>query len=156
MSTEFTHSQYAQRRRAEKARKLARWCYQRGIGPGVAEQPQQVLRAVAQGAEVKTPHLDDRGYSPTWQLVADLLGARAGWDRSHNRQPLPHVPCIGCAVLPGACPLHPAATRAVRCRSCASAMDPALAAAGMDLHPSCSEPAAQPPLGAAVAAAPMF
>ena len=118
--------------------------------------PPQVLRAVAHAAEVKTPHLDDRGHSPTWQLVGELLRARAGWDRSRERQPPPHVACIGCAVLLGACPEHPADSRAVRCRSCTVAMDPALAAAGMDLHPSCEEPPAQLPLGAPAAAAPLF
>ena len=156
MSSELTHSQYAQRWRAEKARELARWCYQRGIGPGVAEQSPQVLRAVAHAAEVKTPHLDDRGHSPSWQLVAQLLGTRAGWDRSRDRQPPPHVPCIGCAVLPNACPQHPAVARVVRCRGCAMTLDPMLAAAGINVHPSCEEPTAGTPLDASVAAVPLF
>lgn len=157
-SSEFTHGQYAQRRRADKARELTRWCYQRGIGPAVVEQPPQVLRAAARAAGVSPPHLDDLGRSPTWQLVGELLGARAGWDRSRDRQPPSHVPCVGCAVLPGACPRHVAKAKAhaARCCSCSAPLDPAFTAAGMDLHPSCEEPSVDGPVHEPAAEAPLF
>ena len=92
-SSEFTNGQYAQRRRADKARELARWCYQRGIGLAVVEQPPQVLRAPARAAGVSPPHLDDLGRSPTWQLVGELLG------RPGRLGPLPRPAApIACAV----------------------------------------------------------
>lgn len=142
MSAQFTHSQYAQRRRMDKGRELARWCYQRGIGPGVAAQEPAVLRLAARAAGVNPPHVDDQGHSWTWQLVAELLHARVAWDRAHGQPPPTHVPCIACAVLPAVCRQHQAAPAV--CCSCRLPLDPALAAAGLHLHPMCEQPVRPP------------
>ncbi len=126
-------------RQEDEARTLARWCYSHGIGPAVGGQAPPILRAAARRADVSPPHLGSAGHSATWGLVADLLTARAAWDRAHGQQPPPHVACIACAIIEATCPqCTPASpTMGRTCPSCKYRLDPVLVAQGFDLHPTC-------------------
>jgi hypothetical protein len=135
---DYAHTEYAEQQRTAKAKTLARWCYQHGIGPGVAEQPDSMLREIARLADVACPHRDPAGRWPTWEAVAQLLRARADWDAAHGVHPPEPVRCIGCTVLSTPCP--PCAARFATCASCSTRMDPVLLAEGLAVHPSCPEP----------------
>lgn len=139
----YAHGQLAQQQRQHKARQLARWCYDRGIGPAVSHQPPPVLRSVAKQAGVSAPHHEPDGSSPTWTMVSELLTARAGWDRAHGQQaPAPPVQCIACTVLQQPC--RQCADR-VLCRGCGGRMDPVLIDERLELHPTCQAPAPAAP-----------
>lgn len=148
----FAYSRAAQLQRAQKARALARWCYSQGIGPAVARQDPALLRAAARRAGVPPPHLEPDGTSPTWQLVGQLLSARAEWDRAHGQTPPEHVRCVACAVLEQVCPQcqRPAAaavgtaTGDSSCAGCGMRLDQVLVEHGQDLHPTCTRPVAVP------------
>ena len=94
---DFAHTAQAQRQRQRKAKTLARWCYTRGLGPEVATAEEPLLRAIARAAGVAPPHRRN-GHSPTWDLVADLLRARAEWDHVHHIAAPAPAQCAQCAV----------------------------------------------------------
>lgn len=155
-ATDYAHTSHAEAARRQKGRVLARWCYDRGVGPGVAAQPAAVRRAAARRAGVAPPHVSPDGRSPTWDLVAELLRSRASWDRNHDQQPPPHVTCIACAVLDAPCPSCAATSTPdlavaspARCPACAYPLDPVLLEEGMTTHPGCHLPADQPGQGPA-------
>jgi hypothetical protein len=99
---DYAHTRQAEIRRAQKARLLASWCYDRGIGPGIGEADGEVQRVAARAAGVSPPH-QNGAHSPTWTSVAHLLEQRALWDQRHERVPPPPAPCITCAVDPELC-----------------------------------------------------
>lgn len=100
--TDFAHTTAAERARQDKAKTLARWCYARGISAGVLELDPVLLRSIARRAGVNPPR-QVGAVSPTWQLVVDLLAARAQWDHEHARDAPPAVGCVACA-LEAPCP----------------------------------------------------
>ncbi len=143
-TTDFARTPLAERKRREKAQRLADWLYDNGIGPAIATQEPAVLRAAARRAGVTPPHTDPSGSSPTWQLVAQCLQDKVRRVRASGGQPPRHVMCIPCAVHDGPCPRHPLPPTLgpVACLSCGSPADPALTASGMQVHPSCPDPPA--------------
>ena len=98
----FAHNTLAEARRLEKARVLARWCYDRGIDARILAVAPERLRYVARQAGVAPPHHEDTG-SPTWQLVAELLTQRQAWDREHAVAPPPPATCVDCAIEDAPC-----------------------------------------------------
>lgn len=98
----FAHNALAEARRLEKARVLARWCYDRGIGADILDVAPDRLRLVARRAGVTPPHQEDTG-SPTWQLVADLLTQRAAWDQAHTVTAPSPAACLQCAIEKAPC-----------------------------------------------------
>lgn len=129
-TTDFARTPLAERKRREKAQRLADWLYDQGIGPAIATQEPAVLRTAARRAGVTPPHTDPSGSSPTptWQLVAQCLQHKVRRVRAGGQQPPQHVRCIACAVLEAPCPRCPAqappAPPLVQgplvCRSCSS------------------------------------
>lgn len=96
--TDFAHTTAAEQARMEKAKTLARWCYTRGIRGHLLEVDPAVLRSLARQAGVNPPH-QVGAVSPTWQLVDELLVARAQWDRDHSCPPPPAAAvCVACVV----------------------------------------------------------
>ena len=144
----MTRPDYAYTRRVQECRRrkaaiLGRWCYDRGIGPRITTEPAEILRHAAHRAGVTPPHLAADGRSATWELVAELLHARARWDRAHDRQLPHHVHCIACTVLETpcvSCAAEPPPRKPACCRSCGEALYPGLFEAGITVHPTCPEP----------------
>lgn len=102
--------------------------------------------ALARRAAVTPPHLQPNGSSSTWQLVGQLLSARATWDRNHGQTPPKHVDCIACAVLEQPCPrCSTATTPADRpaapggpppCLGCGLPLHQVFVVEGSDVHPT--------------------
>ncbi len=106
---DFAHTTVAERARQDKAKRLARWCYARGVDVRVLELDPVVLRSIARQAGVNPPHQTGT-VPPTWQLVADLLAARTDWDHRYNQaSPVP-AECVVCAGGAG-CARHPVVNR---------------------------------------------
>jgi hypothetical protein len=77
---DFGHTQVADRNRVVKARTLADWCWQRGITPAdVTGWDQRTRNRAARAAGVNPPNR----LSPTWELVASLLGSMGVWAAAH-------------------------------------------------------------------------
>jgi hypothetical protein len=101
-TTSYAHSAHAEARRQEKARTLARWCYDRGIDARILDVAPDRLRLVARQAGVTPPHHEASG-SPTWELVAYLFTQREAWDRAHGVVPPPRADCVDCAIDQAPC-----------------------------------------------------
>ncbi|CCF62078.1 hypothetical protein [Nocardia cyriacigeorgica] len=85
---DYAHSDAAARSRAEKARRLAGFVWERGItGAELLAMPAALRRKLARAARTNPPSTDE-----TWQSVARLLDEKDAWAARH--------------------PEHPAATRA--------------------------------------------
>lgn len=83
----FAHTRQAETNRLEKARGIARHLYQQSIDADTAAALPDVERRAAVRA---AGH--DRASDTTWNLVIDLLRARAAWDAAHP--PPPPVPVV--------------------------------------------------------------
>lgn len=101
-ATSYAHSAFAESRRRDKARTLARWCYDRGIDARILDVAPDRLRLVARLAGVAPPHQEATG-SPTWQLVADLLTQREAWDRAHAVAAPPRADFVDCVIEGAPC-----------------------------------------------------
>lgn len=153
VDTDYAHTRYAEQRRLTKAKLLARWCYERGIGTAIAAEPADVLRQLARRAGVPAPHIVD-GSSPTWAIVTALLDKRAAWDQAHGVRPPPAAACIRCTVTGDRCGRCESAPSSV-CISCGTRLDPFLISEGVTAHPGCPMPAT-PRADAVVAQPRMF
>jgi hypothetical protein len=116
------------------AKKLARWCYTRGVDERVLGCNEQLLRAaVDQALGRPTPtHLEHA----LWQQTGTLLRQRRNWDRDHQVSPPPLALCLTCAVAVEKCPTH--ADR--RCRACGGQLHRLIIDEGYDTHPCCDPP----------------
>ncbi|MGK8520125.1 hypothetical protein ACRS6B_00490 [Nocardia asteroides] len=81
--TDYAHSDAAAKSRAEKARRLANYLWQRGItGAEVLAMPAPVRRKLAKAAETNPPSTDE-----TWTVVARLLTEKDDWAARHPEHP---------------------------------------------------------------------
>ncbi|MBO0853749.1 MAG: hypothetical protein J2P18_08275 [Nocardia sp.] len=72
---DYAHSDHANCGRAEKARRLAAYLWQRGITGGeLAAIPGPLRRKLARAAETNPPSTDE-----TWALVGRLLEEKDAW-----------------------------------------------------------------------------
>lgn len=102
--------------------------------PAIGRQLAPVLRAAARQAGVSPPHQDADGSTPTWQLVGQLLSARAAWDRDRGQPPPEHVDWVACAVLLHSCPSCTPPEPAL-CVGCGDRLDQVFVDERLDLHP---------------------
>ncbi|MEU7633887.1 hypothetical protein AB0C34_28585 [Nocardia sp. NPDC049220] len=73
--TDYAHNDTAAKSRAEKARRLASYLWQRGIsGTELLALPAPIRRKLARAAETNPPSTDE-----TWATVAELLDEKDGW-----------------------------------------------------------------------------
>lgn len=85
---DYTHNDHAARSRAEKARALAAYLWDRGIGAvELAALPAATRRKLARAAEVNPPSTDE-----TWSAVAALLDDKDGWAARHPGHPAARRP----------------------------------------------------------------
>lgn len=81
--TDYAHSDAAAKSRAEKARRLASYLWQRGItGAEVLAMPAPSRRKLARAAETNPPSTDE-----TWATVAKLLAEKDEWAARHQEHP---------------------------------------------------------------------
>lgn len=119
--------------RTDHAKVLARWCYQRGIGPAIAAAAPAVRLAAIRGVGDPTGMPDE-----VWPAVADLLQAREVWDREHGQAPPPAAACLHCAVLEQTCPgCAPRSVARVLCPACRTPLHRLLIRDGIGIHPLC-------------------
>lgn len=72
---DFAHGDFATSRRAEKARRLAAYLWDRGItGAEVAAMDAAVRRKLARAADTNPPSTDE-----TWTVVTRLLDEKDAW-----------------------------------------------------------------------------
>lgn len=142
MSIDYAHTPVAERQRREKAKTLARWCYDHGVDGRILRCPAELRRKAARAAGVTPPHDPaDGGAGATWTLVAELLARRVIWDHDHHVTPPRAATCLECALANGPCARHQAAA----CRICGSPLHPVFVEEGHDTHPSCDpDPYATP------------
>lgn len=80
---DYAHTDHASKGRAEKARRLAAYLWQRGIsGAEVATIPAATRRKLARAADTNPPSTDE-----TWALVARLLDEKDGWATRNPNHP---------------------------------------------------------------------
>ncbi|MFI5778906.1 hypothetical protein [Nocardia sp. NPDC051570] len=73
--TDYAHTDHASKGRAEKARRLAAYAWQRGItGAELLALPAATRRKLARAADTNPP-----GTEETWSLVAQLLDDKDIW-----------------------------------------------------------------------------
>ncbi|MGY4099957.1 hypothetical protein ACW2Q0_10440 [Nocardia sp. R16R-3T] len=81
--TDYAHSDHASKSRAEKARRLATYIWDRGItGTELLQMPAAIRRKLARTAETNPPSTDE-----TWTTVAKLLDEKAAWAARHPNHP---------------------------------------------------------------------
>ncbi|MGK8489635.1 hypothetical protein [Nocardia asiatica] len=81
--TDYAHSDTAAKSRAEKARRLASYLWQRGITEAeVLAMPAPVRRKVAKAAGTNPPSTEE-----TWTTVARLLAEKDSWAARHPEHP---------------------------------------------------------------------
>ncbi|MBF6357744.1 hypothetical protein IU449_24900 [Nocardia higoensis] len=82
-SGDYAHNTISAGRRAEKARRLAVYLWDRDISATeLRAMPAAMLRKLARAAQTNPPSTDE-----TWQAVAALLDEKAGWARRHPGHP---------------------------------------------------------------------
>ncbi len=80
----FRTSVRAVNNRATKAKKLARYLWDRHLGPEeLAEYTEQELRSIARDAGVHPPSTRE-----TWDATAELIAAQEAWLENHPGHPL--------------------------------------------------------------------
>lgn len=80
---DFAHTREAVRRREQKARTLAAWCWDRGVtATDIIDSDAPTRRVVARAAGVHCPRTLE-----TWSNVADLLSAKTDWAARHPGDP---------------------------------------------------------------------
>lgn len=121
------------------AKRLARWCYDRGIDERILAAGEQLLcRAVTQALGHRAaPHLEHA----LWEHVCRLLDQGRQWDAQHRVTAPPAAACLWCAVAPADCPDHAPA----RCRVCSGPMHRSILQEGFDTHPCCDRVVAARP-----------
>ncbi|MEU4343362.1 hypothetical protein AB0H00_19140 [Nocardia sp. NPDC023852] len=81
--TDYAHSDAAAKSRAEKARRLASYVWQRGVtGSELLALPASARRKLARAAETNPPSTDE-----TWVTVAQLLDEKDRWAARHPEHP---------------------------------------------------------------------
>ncbi|MEU0502430.1 hypothetical protein ACWEO2_26425 [Nocardia sp. NPDC004278] len=81
--TDYAHSDHASKSRAEKARRLAAYIWDRGItGAELLDMPAAILRKLARAAETNPPSTGE-----TWTNVADLLDEKDTWAARYPDHP---------------------------------------------------------------------
>ena len=134
MSIDYAHTPVAERQRREKAKALARWCYEHGVDGRILRCPAELRRKAARAAGVAAPHEPaDGGVGETWTLVAELLARRVIWDNEHHITPPRAATCLECAIANGPCARHQPAA----CRVCGAQLHPIFLEEGHDTHPTC-------------------
>ncbi|MEV6432763.1 hypothetical protein [Nocardia sp. NPDC051463] len=77
--TDYAHSDSASKSRAEKARRLAGYIWDRGItGAELLAMPTTLRRKLARAAATNPPSTDE-----TWAAVARLLDDKDAWAEHH-------------------------------------------------------------------------
>lgn len=137
MSIDYAHTPLAERQRREKAKTLARWCYEHGIDDRILRCPPVLRRKAARAAGVPPPHEPPGEVGETWHLVADLLARRGRWDREHGQMPPVAASCVACAIPSGNCQQHPDRAPGTRCRVCGGQLHEVLLTEGQATHPTC-------------------
>ena len=147
MSIDYAHTPTAERQRREKAKALARWCYEHGVDGRILRCPAELRRKAARAAGVTPPHEPgDGGAGDTWALVAELLVRRVIWDNEHQVTPPRPAACLECAIANSPCARHQPAA----CRVCGDPLRPVFLEEGHDTHPTCDpDPYATPSPAAA-------
>ncbi|RDI45286.1 hypothetical protein [Nocardia mexicana] len=81
--TDYAHTDHASKGRAEKARRLAAYVWQRGItGSELLALPASTRRKLARAADTNPPSTDE-----TWALVGQLLDEKDGWAARNPNHP---------------------------------------------------------------------
>jgi hypothetical protein len=81
--TDYAHTDHAAQGRAEKARRLAAYLWQRGItGAELPAIPAATRRKLARAAGTNPPSTEE-----TWTLVARLLDEKDTWAARHPNHP---------------------------------------------------------------------
>lgn len=113
------------------AKRLARWCYERGLDERILGAGEQLLgRAVTQALGRRaTPQLEHA----LWQHVAVLFRQRRHWDTTHGIAAPAAATCLWCAIAGRDCPQHAPA----RCRVCSGPIHRSILEEGFDSHPCC-------------------
>jgi hypothetical protein len=80
---DYAHTDHAEKGRADKARRLASYAWERGItGTEVLALPAAVRRKLARAAGTNPPSTEE-----TWALVAGLLEEKDAWAARHPDHP---------------------------------------------------------------------
>ncbi|MBF6333137.1 hypothetical protein [Nocardia transvalensis] len=80
---DYAHTDHAARGRADKARRLAAYAWQRGItGAELLVLPAAARRKLARAADTNPPSTEE-----TWTLVARLLDEKDAWAARHPNHP---------------------------------------------------------------------
>ena len=134
MSIDSAHTPTAERQRREKAKTLARWCYDHGVDGRILRATAELRRKAARAAGVPPPHESADGRAgDTWTLVAELLARRVIWDHEHHVTPPRPAACLECAIGTTPCTRHQTAA----CRVCAGPLHAVFLEEGHDTHPTC-------------------
>ncbi len=81
--TDYAHSDHASKSRAEKARRLAAYIWDRGItGAELLDMPAATLRKLARAAATNPPSTGE-----TWTNVAHLLDEKDTWAGRNPNHP---------------------------------------------------------------------
>lgn len=80
---DYAHSDFAAKGRAEKARRLAAYIWQRGItGAELLAMPDHALRKLARAADTNPPSTGE-----TWSAAAQLLDEKDAWAARNTNHP---------------------------------------------------------------------
>ncbi|NKY87151.1 hypothetical protein [Nocardia veterana] len=92
---DYAHTDHASKGRAEKARRLAAYLWQRGItGAELAEIPAATRRKLARAADTNPPSTGE-----TWDQVARLLDEKDAWAARHPNHPAAQRRCTDEKIL---------------------------------------------------------
>ncbi|MEU8894825.1 hypothetical protein [Nocardia sp. NPDC048505] len=95
MADDYAHSDVSVSRRAEKARRLAIYLWDRDIGGAeLLALPAATRRKLARAAETNPPSTEE-----TWTAVARLLDEKSAWAARNPGHPAAERPCAEEKIL---------------------------------------------------------
>lgn len=110
------------------AKRLARWCYDRGVDERVLAAGEQLLAAPSP----RRSAAEQRPTSSTRCGSTSPVCCTSATNGTPHTAP-PAAACLWCAIAPGDCPEH----TPCRCRVCPGAMHRSILQEGFDTHPCC-------------------